>query len=123
MENNLSAYESRLAREVEEIDARIKDLEQERNALLRQMMKARWENDSLRDVTRRNSGNRVMVEQRIIDALEQAKGPLGSVKLFEFAKRANFELRDTTFRTYLHRMKKRGLIENHRRGVWKLPPP
>lgn len=123
MQNEPSAYERRLMLEVEAIDARMEELKQERAALQRQLMKARWENDSLHDVSRKNSGTRVMVERRILEALEEASKPLGSSKLFEAARRANFELQETTFRTYLHRMKLRGLIENVRRGVWKLPKP
>ena len=111
-------YERRLQREIEEIELKLKELTAERNALRRQLMKARWENHTLRDVSRKNSASRVMVEQRVLAALEQATKPMTSSQLFELARLADFELKENTFRTQLHRMKTKGLIENVGRGRW-----
>jgi hypothetical protein len=113
-------YETRLMQEVEAIDARIKDLGQEKAALLRQLMKARWENNSLRDVSRKNSATRIMVEQRVLTELQAATRPVSVSRLFAAAKQANYELRENTFRTYLHRLKEKGLIESPTRGTWRL---
>ncbi len=113
-----SYYERRLQQEIEAIELRLKELTAERDALKRQLIKARWENHQLRDVNRKNSASRVLVEQRVIDALEQAKKPMTSSQLFEVAKLANFELKENTFRTHLHRMKQKGVIVNVRRGLW-----
>ncbi|MDI3338002.1 hypothetical protein QKW60_16460 [Defluviimonas aestuarii] len=115
-----SYYETRLIREIEEIDARIMELRREQDALKRQLMKARWENNALRDVTRKNSANRVMVEQRILDELGEASKSLSTSALYKVAVLANFELKANTFRTHLHRLKERGMIESPRRGYWKL---
>lgn len=115
-------YERRLMREVEEIDARIKELTDEKFALLRQLKKARWENESLRDVHRKNSGNRVLAENKVLEALQNSSRAISTAKLYKEALQANFELRESTFRTYLHRMKGKGLIVSVGRGVWKLPP-
>jgi len=112
-------YERRLQREIEEIELKLKELSAERDALRRQMMKARWENHTLRDVNRKNSASRVMVEQRVLAGLEQATKPMTSAQLFELARLANFELKENTFRTQLHRMKAKGLIENAGRGRWR----
>lgn len=111
-------YERRLQREIEEIELKLKELTAERDALRRQMMKARWENHALRDVNRKNSASRVMVEQRVLAALEQASKPMTSTQLFELARLADFELKENTFRTQLHRMKTKGLIESVGRGRW-----
>ncbi|WP_413875706.1 hypothetical protein [Albidovulum sp.] len=113
-------YEQRLMREIEEIDTRIRELRQEQDALKRQLMKARWESSALKEVSRKNSANRVMVERRVLDELKGAQKPLTTSALYKGALQANFELRANTFRTYLHRMKERGLIESVRRGYWRI---
>jgi len=121
MQNDLSSYyEQRLMREIEGIDHRIKELTDERGALLRQLMKARWENSALKDVSRKNSGNRVMVEARVLDALKASRRAVSTANLYREGLQANFELKDNTFRTYLYRMKERGLIVSVGRGLWKL---
>jgi len=106
-------------REIEEIDTRIAELSQEKTALLRQLTKAHWEASALKDVSRKNSGTRIMVEQRILDALRDAQKPLNSDALFAAAKRANIDLKPTTFRTYLLRLKEKGSIKPaNKRGLW-----
>lgn len=115
-------YERRLMRAVEEVEARIKELQDEKTALLRQLRVARWESDSLKDVNRKNSGVRVMVERRVLDALRAAKKPVTSDALYREALMANFELKDGTFRTHLHRMKAKGLLQSAGWGLWRLPP-
>lgn len=109
-------------RAVEEVDTRIKELQDEKNALLRQLQAARWESDNLKDVNRKNSGTRVMVERRVLDALQVAKKPVSSDVLYREALKANFELKNATFRTHLHRMKAKGLLLSAGWGLWKLPP-
>lgn len=113
-------YERRLMREIEAIDARIAELTQEKHALQRQLQKARWENHALRDVNRKNSANRVMVEERVLSLLHGSEKPLHNSKLLAAGKLANFDLNPSTFRTYLRRLKEKGLIESTRRGYWKL---
>jgi len=114
-----SYYEKRLQKEIEEIESKLKELTFERDALRRQLIKARWENHDLRDVSRKNSATRVLVEQRVLTALAAAKKPMTSQQLFEEALTINFELKGNTFRTHLHRMKSKGLIENVKRGQWR----
>lgn len=116
--DTVNYYERRLMREIEDIELRMKELSDERDALRRQLIKARWENHHLRDVNRKNSASRVMIEQRVLSALEQASKPLTSRQLFEVARLANFELKENTFRTHLHRMKAKGLIRSVGRGRW-----
>ncbi len=122
MENGLqsSAYVRRLQREIEEIEARIAELTEEKHALKRQLVKAHWEENALKDVSRKNSGTRIMVEERILDALRHANAPLNNATLFATAKRANFELKPVTFRTYLKRLKERGEIQSVGRGAWMI---
>lgn len=115
-------YERRLMQAIEEVDARIKELQDEKTALLRQLRVARWESDSLKDVNRKNSGVRVMVERRVLDALRAAKKPVTSDALYKEALKANFELKDGTFRTHLHRMKAKGLLQSAGWGLWRISP-
>lgn len=115
-------YESRLQREIEAIDAKIRDLTAEKRALERQLMKARRESSSFADVNRKNSVSRIMIENRIIEALKRSPRPLTSKDLKYEAMHVEFSLKEATFRTHLHRMKMKGLIEPAgRKGLWRLP--
>lgn len=115
-----SFYEARLLRELQEIEAQMAALDQERAALKRQLMKARWESNRLRDVSRKNSASRVLVEERVLGELRKAGRPLSLVRLFEIARTADYELRENTFRSHLHRLKSKGLVENPKRGYWRI---
>jgi len=117
-DDDSKVYERRLIHELEVIEAKIVELRQEQEALKRQLMKARWETHTLKDVSRRNSANRVLIEERILDALKETDKALSNDSLFKVAKLANSELKPNTFRTYLFRMKERGLISSHKRGKW-----
>lgn len=122
MNNALSTYfEQRLQREIEEIDTRIRDLTAEKLALQRQLMKARREVSGLTDVNRKNSVTRIMIENRVLDALRNSPKPLGSKALLMEAMHVDFQLKATTFRTHLHRLKEKGVIASAgQRGFWKL---
>lgn len=117
-----SYYEKRLQREIEQIESRIRELAQEKIALQRQLMKARQENADLRDVNRKNSINRVMIENRVLEAFQGLNKSLKTKDLYKYAQYVNFELNENTFRTILHRMSQKGMIERtDSRGVWRLP--
>lgn len=120
---NNDFYERRLRREIADIDRRIDELQQEKQALQRQMLKARREAYAIRDVTRKNSANRVMVEERILDELRTSGKPIKNEALFRAARSANFELKPNTFRTYLMRLKEKGLVQNPKRGQWQIISP
>lgn len=122
----IAYYELRLQREIEQIDARIRELTQEKSALQRQLLKARQEASGLSQVSRKNSIMRIMIENRVLDALRSSAKPVSTHELFQNARYANFDLKENTFRTYLHRLKQRGLIANAgRAGRWRavVSPP
>ena len=122
VDDNLSYFEQRINNELKDIEARIKALNEEKHALQRQLAKARAERTGLQYATRKNSLNRVLAENSVIEMLRERKKPLSTRQLYRNAQLTNFELKETTFRTYLHRMKNRGLIKTARRaGEWKLP--
>lgn len=122
MQEGVSDFEGRLVEEIEKISINIKELEHEKAALERQLMKARRANSDLKDVTRKNSMTRVMVEARVLRFLGEARKPVRTEKLFQDAVFANVRLKKNTFRTYLHRMKTRGLIASAGRGLWSAVP-
>jgi hypothetical protein len=107
--------------EIEELEKRIKELTQEQFALKRQLMKARLKDSSLKDVSRKNSANRVMIESRVLETLSGRSKACSTAALYREGLRVNFELKENTFRINLHRMKEKGLIRSVGRGLWRLP--
>lgn len=110
MDDNLTYFEKRLSRELEDIEARIRELEDERRALSRQLAKARAEREGLKFTTRKNSANRVLAENAVLQALRDTTKSLSTQELYRQARLTNYDLKETTFRSYLHRMKNRGDI-------------
>ena len=121
MDDNLTYFEKRLGRELEDIETRIKELEEERRALSIQLAKARAEREGLKFTTRKNSTNRVLAENAVLEALREAKKPLSTQELYLKARLTNYNLKETTFRSYLHRMKNRGDLQTAGHvGRWKI---
>ena len=117
---NLDYFEARLTRELESIEERIKELVIERRTLSKQLAKARAEREGLQLVTRKNGANRVLAENAILQKLRSSKRPVSTQELYRQARLTNYDLKETTFRSYLHRMKKRGDIQTaHHVGQWK----
>ena len=120
--NELSYFERRIQKEIEDIEERIKTLNGEKMALQRQLAKARADRTGIQSVTRKNSANRVLAENAVIGALQEANKPMSTRNLYRVALSTNFDLIENTLRTYLHRMKKRGIIKTSNSvGVWELP--
>lgn len=117
-----SRLEVRLLRELEEVSAKIQSLEDERKSLKRLLASARSKDTVARSITRKNSLDRAVVESCIHEALSE-KRPLRSSDLRKRVASVVFAMNDNTFRSYLYRMKEKGLITQHkgRRGVWTLP--
>ena len=123
IDDNLTYFEKRILSELENLENRIKKLNAEKDALQIQLSKARADRTGLQNVTRKNSLNRVLAENSIIKALSNSKNALSSKDLFLSALYTNHNLNESTFRTYLHRMKKRNLIKTSRQYArhWVLP--
>ena len=120
-DEHLSYFEGRIISEIEEIESRIKSLTSEKYALQRQLAKARAQRTGIQNVTRKNSINRVLAENAVISALRASKKSLTTSELYRSALSTNFDLKPTTFRTYLHRMKNKGMIKTARSsGSWEL---
>ena len=118
------SFEARLILEVSKIDQQIAELLREKDALIRQLLKARARDQSLRDVTRLNSGQRVLVEDAVLGLLQTTGAPCSPSKILAHVrKEVAHDLNENTLRTYLHRMKERGLVTNPSRGAWLFATP
>lgn len=119
-DEKLSYFEKRLSREIEEIEARVKSLNHERTVLQRQLAKARADRTGIQSVTRKNSLNRVLAENSVVEFLKE-KERASTTQLYRNAQLTNFDLKEATFRTYLHRMKRKDMIRTSRAvGHWEL---
>ncbi len=122
-EENLSYFEKRLTHEVEEIEKRIKSLHDEKAVLLRQLAKARADRTGIQSVTRKNSLYRVLAENSVVEYLKK-NGRTSTSQLYQNARLTNFDLKEATFRTYLHRMKRKDMVKTSRNvGYWELVSP
>ena len=115
--------EQRLHEELDEIDRKIGELVKEKESIRRILFRVRQETKFNIDVTRKNSFNRISVEHAIIEVLKISKKPVSTRKLAFNARSVVYNLNDSTFRSYLNRMKNRGLIVSKGSGVWALPEP
>ena len=114
-----TSFEERLVAEISAIDQRVSELMAEKAALTRQLLKAREQRTALKDVTRINSAQRVIVEQSILGFLEQrGRGSSPTEILAHVRKTVVHDLNDNTLRTYLWRMREKGILTNPRRGSW-----
>jgi len=120
---HLTYFEKRLTAEIDELTRQIRELETERQALRRQLAKAQAQRSGLQYVTRKNSTNRVLAENSVLQMLRDEKKPVHTRRLYKNALMSNGSLKENTFRTYLHRMKNKGLIKvSWQVGVWELSP-
>lgn len=111
--------EGRIQQEIEKLNNEINNLIRQRNAYEAMLARVRREDANLRDVTRKNSISRIMIESRVMEMLGAEKRVSGA-DLYRDAKYADSRLNYSTFRTQLFRMKDKGMIENVDRGWWKL---
>ncbi|WP_247996640.1 hypothetical protein [Brucella tritici] len=121
-EDNFSFFERRLEREIASLDADIERLKAEKVALTKQLAKARADREGLQFTTRKNSMARVLAENAVLKALKASGREMKVLELFREARGTNSELKESTFRTYLNRMKTKGMIRPGKYvGEWRLP--
>lgn len=119
--NSKTRYlENHITRQIKKVDNEIKVLVNERSALERLLLKARQDEAQEREAIRSNSVNRVLVENRILEALRQSPKPLTNRDLYLEARSVVYDLKDTTFRSHIKRMKDGGKIEP-KGSRWILP--
>lgn len=115
-----SPIERQLLDQIDDIGRRITELEAEQAALRRLLAKVRFKGAVVKGVTRRNSFRRIAIENRIIEILGESGRYVSGSEVFRQIKMNNRSIKPSTFRSYLHRLKEKGLIESSvsRRGYW-----
>jgi len=119
-DSEFSFFERRLMSEIEDIEQKIKTLSMEKEILLKQLHKARMEKEGLQFSVRKNSTNRILIENSVLMCLKDRGGKAKSDELLHQALFVIDSLNPNTFRTYLNRMKQKGLIASKNRGIWTL---
>jgi hypothetical protein len=115
-----NVLETHILAQLTGVEREIAKLEQQRDTLREILLKVRRENSQLRDVTRKNSYDRILIESRIIDLLTSAAKPVPTSRLYWAAKEINPTLPNSTFRSHLHRLKSKGTIDSEVHGEWVL---
>jgi hypothetical protein len=115
--------ETRLLNELARIDHDIRNLQSERASVERLLLKVRRENIARIGVTRKNSAGRLLIEKAILDRLKVQTKPIKTEKLLRDVRSIDPTVKDATFRSYLHRLKARGAIEDVQsmHGYWRMP--
>jgi hypothetical protein len=109
--------------EIAEIDRRIASLVELRDGLKRVFVNASKSDFAQTPHTQMSDSRRAMIEHVIVGMLAKADGYcLKTKELFEGARTISAHLKYVTFRSYLHRLKQRGVIssENAEYGSWRL---
>lgn len=104
---------------IREIEGKISDLEAEKAALKRQLEKVLREKLEIKEVVRANSISRIIIEKAILDYLANSMTDLKTYSLYIEARMSDRNLKISTLRSYLFRMKQKGLIRSVGRGVWR----
>lgn len=118
-EKAIRLYEFRLQRDIQEIEREIKILYDSKLVLQRLLSETRGRGTAQPAVKRRNSADRVMIETAIRRAL-YGKASVKSQDIYKEVMKVSHDLKHSTFRSHLHRMKDKGLILQHGRGAWRL---
>ena len=112
--------EASISKKISDIDNKIRELESEKTVLERLLLQVRRENVGKVEAVRRNSTGRILVENSIMRMLERSVAPVSNRDLFVNAKTVVFDLKDTTFRSHIKRMKDAGKIVP-KGSRWVLP--
>jgi hypothetical protein len=120
MDNNQTSavLETQLHEQLGEIGREISRLMAEREALKRILVRV----SPGRRLPRADGHGRHLVETRVLDILRSAHGaPVSTRDLLAEVRKAHPGLKEVTFRSQLHRLKKRSLIMAHdQRGHWRV---
>jgi hypothetical protein len=116
--------ENTIFAEIEEINNKVRELLHQKRSLEDVLIRARQKSELVRraDVTRKNSVNRILVEGAILESIRNSRNPVRPKRLFVEARGLVPSLCESTFRSYLFRMKARGLIVEEGRG-YSAPKP
>lgn len=111
--------EDEIMAQIADIEGKIHDLMKERDALGRLLIKFRQQKSRVRDVSRKNSINRILIERQIIEYISNYSNPVSNSDLFKVARIVDPDLKENTFRSHIHRLFQKGLVRKGReRGYW-----
>lgn len=120
-EQAYQSLERSLLAEISNINRQIRDLKEQRRAIERALQRAKRESVLKNEVVRSNSANRIIVERIILSFLEERPHKaVPANKIFDQCLGYVSDLKDSTFRSYLFRLKERNLIVNEKFGHWRL---
>jgi len=105
----LTPLERAVLKEINEIDKKISALQEEKRILNRTLFRSKVSKVSA-SIPRKNSIERVYIEGKILELLKSSKGGIGWGGIYKEMLWEKADLKETTLRTYLFRLKERGLI-------------
>jgi hypothetical protein len=115
--------ERHLVSQLASIAKRITELTEEQRVLQRLLERVRRTSTGNMDVTRKNSHARIIAERAILQSLGTGVEVKTVQSLFLDAQLLIPELNASTFRSYLRRLERRGLIQQAgSRGGWAIKP-
>ncbi|WP_156141094.1 hypothetical protein [Sphingomonas sp. 37zxx] len=121
MTDELGSFEKKLLGEISALNQRILALEQERKTLERLLVRSRRENAAATEVARLSSGSRILVEQSVLNYLKELNGrSAATYELKRVAEGIELKIKESTFRSHLHRLKLRNLIKSAGHGRWSI---
>lgn len=102
-----------------EVNSAIAKLTAEKETLERLIIRERENRVRLFDVTRRNSLDRILVEDKICEVITKHNTPVYGRYIFNEVVSILPGMKGSTFRSHLHRLKDKGLIKmSPKRGFW-----
>jgi hypothetical protein len=105
-----------------EVEIGIAKLSAEKTVLWQMITRVMEKRVKVIDVTRKNSIDRIIVEDRISEILGKYKTHVDGKFLFGEIRSIKPEINKATFRSHLNRMKNKGMIKpSGKRGFWILP--
>lgn len=118
------SLERRLLAEMRRINREIASLEEERQSIRRILLRSRRENVLNKEVARSTSIKRIIIERTIINYLQKLDGKSISTKYLRGeVDQVEPSIKDSTFRSHLHRLKVKGIIESPAHGRWRIVKP
>ena len=119
----MSDIEQSILRQIANINQQIRDLQGEQRTLERLLLRVRRGDETQREVTRKNSVTKILIENTILAALRSASKPMGARDLYAAVRNVAPDLKNSTFRSHLKRMKDRGDIQRllGHGSSWLLP--
>jgi hypothetical protein len=100
-----------ILKQIKIADLKIKEIKEEKLALERLLLKLRRGDSLIKDVSRRDSINRIILEDIVLDIIKNSNKPVKSKTLYDELIKKFPELNKSTFRSHIRRMSLKFLIK------------